>query len=103
LSICTFDWPAWLGEELRPEVGSQRSDRRQAIRKSDIGKSRVAVRLRRPTALAQKFNMFSFTHGFSRVIEMYGSIRKPFKRFPEFAFGATWLKPGVNEIKSKCE
>jgi hypothetical protein len=45
--------------------------------------------------------MFSFTHGFSRVIDVYGSIRKPFKRFRfEFVFGATWLKPGVNEIKS---
>jgi hypothetical protein len=32
---------------------------------------------------------------------MCENIGKPFKRFPlfDFAFGGSWLKPGVNEIK----
>jgi len=45
---------------------------------------------------------FSFTPGFSQVIDSWQSDWKPFKRFPgDFALGSTWLKPGVNETNKR--
>jgi hypothetical protein len=51
--------------------------------------------------LSLKSTLVLFTPGFIRVIETRGNAGNRFKRFPcvNFSFGATWLKPGVNEIK----